>query len=441
MKITFPQIIFFGFFAVVWFSAAYAQESLSDEQIRERCYAETAQLREKFDPIYNLLAEADKEARQNGNYPDLEKWHQEYDMPLFEAVKQAVKDIIGTDNYLDAWQYRKLFPQITEDWEKDDAEIDRISLVPTSSFYSFETDSPLSLWDVFTLTTIYENQAELTPGVFFQPKNNKGKITGMMGGGPYHVIEDSHRICAQTLPYALCLYREWHKLWEIMAIYSFNNEKARDLLFKIVTDTNETNDVYAYSAINFLPFFPDSGKLLPEIKKLIQNEIKELQKSNPNDAKQFVDENGNLKSFYMDSWSFRALNQRLVFLVQLAKRLEFNEKIPIEERERFDIFRRDLMMSLLHQNPRSEKVTSPYSVVKKGEEHFEIYMTEYAPGHRIGSVKWGEEDLAPYPQLPHSTSWQKRKEFYEHELANPRPIYTENQMEYLRKRIKELERK
>ena len=38
--------------------------------------------------------------------------------------------------------------------------------------------------------------------------------------------------------------------------------------------------------------------------------------------------------------------------------------------------------------------------------------------------------------FPHSPNIQDSKAFYERELAHPRPIYTENQIEYLRERLK-----
>ena len=120
-------------------------------------------------------------------------------------------------------------------------------------------------------------------------------------------------------------------------------------------------------------------------------------------------------------------------LLLLEKSLEFNERIPAEERERFDVFRRELAISWSLSNKRSAKAPEISGTLKKGDEHFEIYFMEYGmPGFGTRTFLWEDDD----DTLPHRPSIQDYKAFYERELAHPRPIYTENQMEYLRERVK-----
>jgi hypothetical protein len=221
-----------------------------------------------------------------------------------------------------------------------------------------------------------------------------------------------------------------------MAIYSFKDVRARDLLFEMATRSDDQPDTLADCAVGYLSLFPNSGELLPKIKNLL-NEA--------NVSERLFDENGEL----IDS-SLKQLSKFLSGvrksdsvwrLLALKRSLDFNEKIPVEERERFDAFRRELAISGALTNKTSAAATRIDVHLNKGNEHFEIYLMEYGrpgfelPKYTYCTFHW-EDDGDRYPYTQANPLWQKRKAFYEHELAHPRPIYTENQMEYIRSKTK-----
>jgi hypothetical protein len=129
-------------------------------------------------------------------------------------------------------------------------------------------------------------------------------------------------------------------------------------------------------------------------------------------------------------------------LVALERSLEFNKKIPTEERKRFNLSRLELAISWAPSIKTARLSPVISATLKKYDEHFEIYLLEYEiPSYGSRQISWEDDgivSLHPYPQ--ENPYWQKRKAFYERELANPCPIYTENQLEYIRTKAKELER-
>jgi len=450
-----------------------SQEVLDDDQLLERYLLETKKLREKFAPVFERLKN-EPAMFQNlyGSSASPEKWYREYNLPLFEATKSAMKRVVGTDDYLEMWENRipgRILALILERQDELDtgAENDKTIIVPRCSYL---LDDPFLLLTLYTLTIVHDNQEELTPGVFF--RINDDEVPSMtvgigMGGWHFGPTRFPPIAIAMSGTYPLNpsdrrYYGSPTTEWDIMAIYSFKNDRARDILFDfVVTSPSKqvrgTLFVKAYladCAVYYLPFFPNSGELLPKVKALLQKEIAEEQENNPDRAKRFIDENSQLINPFrqytgswqkindLDSsawWDIANSTPKLFRLALLVRSLEFNEKIPTEERERFDIFRRELMISLLSQSTMSERSPSSVATLNKGDEHFEIYLVEYGGGQNFRNIQW-KSDVDSSPYSLKNPYWQKRKEFYERELANPRPIYTENQMEYIRNSIKELER-
>ena len=444
-----------------------SQKVLDANQLLERYLLETEKIREKFNPVFDRLKKEGMFPSMYGPSASPVKWYQEYDLPLFEAVKVAMKRVTGTDDYLELCENR--FPEriTTLILERQDelgiaTENDKTNIVPHFSFFR---DS-ISLLTLFSLATVHDNQEELTPGVFFRisdeelPSLSGGMAGGMgVGMGAVWSLTRFPPIVMAKAPYD-------HIHWNIMAIYSFKNERARKILLDfIVSDFDESETVMqvghrswtrgglASYAASYLPFFPNSDELLPKVKALLQKEIDEEHENNPDRAKRFIDENGtlinpfrNYTDYYhqkiegVDYSDWRKLTDsvpKIFRLAQLVRTLEFNEKIPTEERERFDIFRRELMISLLSQNPMSEKSPASIATLKKGDEHFEIYLVEYGGFPNLHTIQWeGAGDSYPYTLI--NPYWQKRKEFYEQELAFPRAIYTNNQIEYIRNRINKI---
>jgi hypothetical protein len=113
-------------------------------------------------------------------------------------------------------------------------------------------------------------------------------------------------------------YDRFDSSWCAAVIYSFKNDRARDILFKIITNSSDSISIFPLDtsladwAVFYLPLLPNSAELLPKIKSLLEGNITQ---------------------------------EQTIRLTHLARALEFNGKIPTEERERFDTVRRELALS------------------------------------------------------------------------------------------------
>ena len=239
--------------------------------------------------------------------------------------------------------------------------------------------------------------------------------------------------------------------WRSLAFYSFKNDLARDILFDFATAPPDGGYLQLDDwAVYYVTLFSNSGKLLPKAKNLLKEEItKELQ-VNPDRAKRVLNGEEEIVAPYSISYSLVPFPDKvpgpyyLYQLARLVRALEFNEQIPVDERERFIIVRREMALSWA-VNPRYRTAKHGESVegtvmpatLRKREEHFEIYFQEYRlPG--IASEFLWEDAGDPSPTTLDNPYWQKRKAFFEHELAHPRLNYTALQMEYIKEKIREI---
>jgi hypothetical protein len=176
----------------------------------------------------------------------------------------------------------------------------------------------------------------------------------------------------------------FHLTWHVMAISSFENDRARDLLFEISTGLKNKNRPLANWAAYYLSLFPGSDELLPKIKVLLEEEIAREQKDFPDRAKIWLSENGFVKNPFQESiqigTQWMQCNSRLHRLARLVRALEFNGTIPVEERERFNVFRREFAISyaLRRVTPGGTIQTTQVSMtLPRNYEHFETYFQEY----------------------------------------------------------------
>ena len=123
--------------------------------------------------------------------------------------------------------------------------------------------------------------------------------------------------------------------------------------------------------------------------------------------------------------------------------MEFNEKIPENERKRFEIVRRELAISWALAPKYNRAGPHITASLKKGEEQFEIYAADYEiPAYGTQSFDW--EEYGKSSIYSDEKYRQEIKHFYENELANPRLIYSDVQKKYLQKKldiIREIERR
>ena len=316
------------------------------------------------------------------SYPDLSR-----------KSKESLARTMGTDDYLFLWEssiFQNMPVYIEERFAGEDDAIVRTRF--------------LNLHDLY----VYNHTVDLVVEY----------LTEIVG-------EDIHYIRTYT-PLGLgsegpnCIGR-FDFSWYAMALYSFRNDRARDILFELAISpegeqVDKVRRPLADWAVYYLSLLPNTEELLPTIRTLLTEELTQEQ-------------------------TFR--------LTQLASTLEFNKKIPTEERERFDSVRRELAISWslwFGKRDRSGSINSfpphprMFATLRKGEEHFEIYCLEYNMPGLISTIFLWEGNNDTIDVRRHG--WyhelrliQERKAFYEHELAHPRPNYTERQKEYIEKRV------
>jgi len=321
-----------------------------------------------------------------GDYPNLSR-----------KSKEALARTMGTDDYLFLWEnsiFQNMPAYIEERFAGEDNAIVRI----------------LNLHDLFlynyTVDVVIEYLTEMVDEDMNCIRHTRNR--GLSSEGPN---------CINRFDFS----------WYAMAIYSFRNDRARDILFELAISPEEEQvceggyvdgirRTLADWAVYYLSLLPNTEELLPKIRILLTEELTQDQ-------------------------TFQ--------LTRLANALEFNEKIPAEERERFDSVRRELAISWSlwfdkHDHRGSHLSDPPWprmsATLRKGEEHFEIYSQEYARPHLLEDsiIFLWESNNDIYDVNSHG-SWQRsllireRKAFYEQELAHPRLIYTERQKEYIEK--------
>ena len=450
MKRFFVSLLFCGLMAMTL--TAFSQEIVrdnterqeTDDQLFEKYIQESKKLAEEFTPLCKqLLTEAIIEIGGQ-KITDYVRWEKEYYQPLFEKSKQAMERVTGTDDYLSMWENRipqRLSANMAK-WSKDksSAEVQSTN-IPYSNFTSLSA--------IYSLAICYERRHEILENTEYEDtekgeerRNAKEEMLqkalqsdGMMGGMGASVQREKIQMLEQfkklnlyyPFPPRFATPTTFDGSWDIMAIYSFKNDRARDLLFEMATRSDDKYDQFAGWANYYLSLFPNSGELLPKVKNLL-NEA--------NVSERLFDENGELIDSSLKQLSkFHSgirKSDSIWLLLILKRSLDFNEKIPVEERERFDVFRRELAISWSLSNKRSAKAPVISATLQKEDEHFEIYFMEYGmPGFGTRNFLW-EDDDDTLPRNPNIQ--QKRRAFYERERTHPRPIYTENQMEYLRGR-------
>jgi len=81
----------------------------------------------------------------------------------------------------------------------------------------------------------------------------------------------------------------------------------------------------------------------------------------------------------------------------------------------------------------SVKATVMSATLRSGEEQFEIYFQEYVSCGWI-DYEFGWQDEGNLLSVTLDNPYEeKRKAFFEHELAHPRLNYTDHQIEYIKK--------
>lgn len=453
------------------------RHDLSNDTIYWQHYlAESEALSKEFQPI----AESLRNKEQSGIKVD---WNEDYYKPLFEKTKKATLRFTQKEDLRSAFEslllhgYYPLYNQ-QEQQLYSDGRGQHLYEKINFAYLPVQYCRGLDIIRIINLIIVKERRKEIVQGTFYgdmekqkkiineRIENSDGTWVGMLGVDVYHkLLQFEYPILAGTplsppLGYIVDgvpnpFLRGTHTLdgpFPIIVIWSYKDDRARDFLFELATSSEGFYDHIADQAIYFLTLFPNSGELQPKVKILLKEKITKARQDEPNWSERLFNENGELKDPTMQqlhkvlselSGLSHQKNTHVTFftigrLLALRQALEFNEKIPAEERERYNIVRRELAISWFLDAGSASHVPVKHSVMlQKGDEHFEVYFSEYIDNPCF--FVWENEGNF-YPFSTGNPDWQKRKMLYEHELAHPRPIYTKNQIEYLKTRIKELER-
>ena len=431
----------------------------NDGPLYEKYIKESQKLHDEFTTLRERMNKEVADVDEQW-YNGVGRWEREYYQPFYEKSKQAMRRVTGTDDDLSFWE--NSIPQKISKGIKDKDQ--------SREFQRFGEGSYLFL--NYTLAIVHERRAEILRGTEYDDSDKGEKIrklrpdrfyTSWPGLGPNPTEQEKYREELKKMniyfvfpPRFLQFGTTYDESWQIMAVYSFKNDRARDLLLDIAVNPSEKVGSLASWAVYYLSLFPNSGVLLPKIKTLLQEQILIAQRERPDLSESLFHDNGELKDLSLKQYRYTLSNIRYlpdsidqmrtydIFykiwrLLILKNSLEHNEKIPEEERGRFEILRRELAISWALCAKHNRKSPEISAVLKNGDEHFEIYLKEYGiPTYGNISFQW-EEDDEPYPYSRENPRWQTRKAFYENELANPRPIYTESQLDYLRMKVKEME--
>jgi len=188
-----------------------------------------------------------------------------------------------------------------------------------------ERGSVMSKLEMDTCALLEEREAEIFKGTAYEGTDQRmtdlargGESTGDGGMSPGELISPS---------------------WFIIAIYSFKNDQARDCLFDfITTDPKEQWVNFSFWATYFITLFPNSGDLLPKAKILLDEQIANIRQNNPGWAKRVINEKNEVIYPFAYSDYIHPSDPAAPYIFQLARlvrALEFNEKMPVEERESF----------------------------------------------------------------------------------------------------------
>ena len=406
-------------------------EPVESDALVKSYLEESQRLYDEFTPLYRRLRD---KAEDGLKISDYERWEKEYYQPLFAKSREAMRRIADVDDYLSAWE--KKVPQkimtAMQDfaWDKEKVEEMSASSIP----YSGQIGEKI------------RESARFAPSM-----RNPWESGGMAPDGDRQreaEVRDSFRRRGVWYVFPPRSYQPtYDSSWFAMAIYSFKNERARKILFEIACSSEEQDRPFSDWAVYYLALSPGAGEYLSKTKALLKERIVLFQKEEPELSKTLFNESGELADRSMEEYgkvlldSYRNLKtktyQSLIQirrLLILERSLEFNEKIPENERKRFEIVRRELALSWAMTRKRN--AVSPRTTVRllKGEEHFAIYAAEYAaPVAGAQDFYWeGQEGDSLYRQERYRN---EVKSFYEKELTNPRFPYTDVQKRFIQNQL------
>ena len=477
-------VVFFPTLAFSQQTDASANVLTSDSEtdaLFEKYLEESRNLNQEFTSLCNQLRKQVKITIDSENIRDYFLWDREYCQPLFERSKQIMRRLTGCDDYLSMWEegYMQKIIAATDNLYRDNKfDVIESTSVPYLGVMDHMTTmnyGRLSLLTLYTLAIIDEQRDNILENSVYENSEKGANLRSKWFG--------AHGV-ANPKWFVNKMYREKHinsgigydfpprelnglgaatfeTSWYVMAIYSFKNERSENLLYELIHDLNVERSIVnmekpniADWAVYYLALSPNSTRFLPEVKNELQERIASFRKDFPQKGATFFGSDRVFQpSLNNYNNAFKEIRNRYVSVVKyglseksgenviqtylalnlirrlllLKQSLEFNEKVPENERERFEIVRRELAISWALAPKYEVGGYHGSTGLKNGEERFMIYMAEYDFPTSEGYY-WREGDL-----IDARKQWDA-KAFYERELAR-KDYYSEVQIEYIQKQL------
>ena len=462
---TLNRLLYLFFFTLCGSFVAQAQEvSVNTKKINEKAYRERIinESRMIFDEFLPRVESLHK--KYSSKYPtqiqadineEIDDWQENYYLPLFEAVKKSALRATNCSDERSALEYLMKYPF-------DDSLIPHDQRELGDNLYS---GTHYILPDIYVVALAYDQRKSIIANTIYDDPERQKKfvssgvhVTQMEGGGMSGMSPWSHsRYFGQGTVLVPPLGQRngfsiyYEDNWACLLLYSYKDEQARDFFLEIVASVGRGG----WSEY-FVTLFPHDE----EFKRKIKTKIDELadREKNP-ELSPLFDEHGELinpferssryapqtrlkSGITAEQWyTLAQANQPLFRLTRVLKGLEFNEKLSREELERFNVFRREVVISNALTSMRRGSISlsfdtkNTFAIFGKGDERFEIYFSEYRTGF---PVKLYLEDIGRAMLVDKSHPyWKQRRAFFEQELLNP--VYTDNQRAFIRDELKKLE--
>ncbi len=485
VAILYLLVVFFPTLAFSQQTDASANVLTSDSEadaLFEKYLEESRNLNQEFTPLCNQLRKQVKITIDGENIRDYFLWDREYCQPLFERSKQIMRRLTGCDDYLSMWEegYMQKIIAATDNLYRDNKfDVIESTSVPYLGVMDHMTTmnyGRLSLLTLYTLAIIDEQRDNILENSVYENSekgaNLRSKWFGAHGvANPKWFVNKMYRekhinsgIWYDFPPRELNGFgaATFETSWYVMAIYSFKNERSENLLYELIHDLNVERSIVnmekpniADWAVYYLALSPNSARFLPRVKKEIQERIVSFQKEFPQKGSALSNLDGATRKPYLNNFRnlFESARDRYISvskyghpekpeenavqrylalnlirrLLILKQSLEFNEKVPENEKERFEIVRRELAISWALAPKYEVGGRHGSTGLKNGEERFMIYMAEYGFPTSEGYY-WREGDL-----IDARKQWDA-KAFYERELTR-KDYYSEVQIEYIQKQL------
>lgn len=429
--------------------------ALSNEfnPIRKRISKETIDFLHAHAGMYGMGGPVEYENEQG-------RWDKEYWRPLFEKSREAMKRVAGSDDLLEMWEnniFQKLLG-ISKGKPDDRA----------------DTNIQLDLTTLYLLALLNEKRDEILDGTVFENSKagvearTKIKESIQSDGQPYaelppfwgcfvpfsasEAVNDSfikNNVYSLFPPNGRILF-DFDRAWLVMAIYSYKNKRSQKILYELFKNDSSL----ATLALQYITLNDVDDELKAEIKNDLKQTIAKFQEDYPEIGKKIFNSEGELLDQSMMGLEKLLKDDPAVYCNPVARgnlarvqryllldgAIDFDEKIPTHEKKRWEIVRRELILTRLLISSQSHKIYYPTVFLKADEANFPIYLCA-STVRPLGYASFYIETQGErrYTRIDESFFYDHRK-YYDEELEAADSIFNKRQKAYAREVIQYSER-